>query len=102
MKKTRLTVIAIIVFMLSGFNNSYSQVVVKVKPVRTNVVVVKKPTKPGKNFIWIEGHWKWNKRRQAYVWIDGKWAKRQGNKSWVAGHWRKTRGGWTWIPGHWA
>ena len=102
MKRKGILIIAMLVFSLFGLAQSHAQVVVKVKPVRANVVVVKKPNRPGVNYIWIEGHWKWNKKRNAYVWVDGRWAKRQGNKKWINGHWRKSKRGWIWVPGHWA
>jgi hypothetical protein len=102
MKKKGIIIIAVFVLGLLGMNNASAQVVVKVKPVNTKVVKVKKAPRPGINYIYIEGHWKWNKKLKSYVWIDGKWAKRPGNKIWVSGHWRKVARGWKWIPGHWA
>ncbi len=97
-------IVIIAVCLISSFGNSnvYSQVVVKVKPVRTKTVIVKS-NKPGGNYVWIEGQWKWNKKRQSYVWVDGRWAKRPRNSSvWVAGKWKKVAGGYKYIPGHWA
>ena len=63
--------------------------------VRTEV----RTKRPGKNAIWVPGHWQWNGRK--YVWKAGHWDKRPGGKTWVPGHWNKKQRGWVWVPGHW-
>lgn len=55
--------------------------------------------KPGPNFVWIGGHWKWNGQR--YVWTPGHWVKAKPGKSWVPGHWEKRGPHWVWKKGHW-
>ncbi len=35
-----------------------------------------KPAKPGPNFVWVEGHWKWKGRRRGHVWVPGHWRRR--------------------------
>ena len=86
-------------FIFSG--QAHSQVVVKVRPVRSKVVVVK-PPRPGANHFWVDGHWKWNRRANQYVWVNGYWLKRKRGRVYVAGQWRKVRGGWKYVPGYWA
>lgn len=103
MKRTKI-VLAAILTCLSLFISEgvFSQVVVKVKPTKAKTTVIK-PRKPSKNFVWIEGHWKWSKKTNRYIWVGGHWVKKPSSKHrWVPGHWRKAPGGWKFIPGHWA
>ena len=65
-------------------------------PVRKRVII---PARPGKNFIWVKGHWAW--RGGNYRWVNGYWVKPRLGKVWVQGHWVKRRGRWVWIKGHW-
>jgi len=58
-----------------------------------------KTVKPGPNYVWISGHWKWTGGR--YFWVSGHWTKKRVGKSWVPGHWIKRGGRWAWKPGHW-
>ena len=51
--------------------HSPSRVVV-VKPNRPKVIV-KHPNRVRRNYIWVEGHWKWNGFYRDYIWIKGKW-----------------------------
>ena len=88
------------VFVMLGFAQSNAQVVVVKKPVKPRVVVVK-PAKPGSKHVWVEGHWKWNKRVKVYVWKKGYWVKRKPNHVWIAGRWKRAPKGHVWIPGHW-
>lgn len=76
-----------------------AQIVVKAKPKRSKVVVVK-PNKPGPNYIWIDGHWQAGPNNN-YVWVAGSWVKARAGAVWVAGKWKRVRTGWRWIPGHW-
>ncbi len=92
----RITFVFLILFLFSSFANA--QIVVVKKPIRQKVVVVK-PAKPGKKYVWIGGHWA--VRSGKYVWKKGKWAKKKTGKNWVSGHWKKVPAGWKWIPGHW-
>jgi hypothetical protein len=90
--------ILIIALLLSYAASANASLVVKIKPVRPKLVVVK-PAKPGKNYVWISGHWV--KKNKKYVWSQGRWVKTRPGKVWVAGHWKSLKGGWVWIPGHW-
>ena len=55
--------------------------------------------KPGPQFIWISGHWKWSGNR--YSWVQGHWVKNRPGRHWVAGHWERRGPRWVWIKGHW-
>ncbi len=101
MKSKGIVITAIAFLSLIGMQDVYSQMIVAVKPSRAKVVVVK-PARPDIQHVWVDGHWKWSKKRQRYVWVNGQWAKKPRNKSrWISGHWKKVRGGWTYLPGHW-
>lgn len=101
-RRTILTFVIIAILSFTGINGLFSQVVVKVKPVHTKVVIVK-PKTPGKNYIWVDGHWKYNSNMNKYVWVNGKWVRKpQNNSVWIAGRWKKVRGGWKYVPGRWA
>ncbi|MCK4664476.1 MAG: YXWGXW repeat-containing protein [Bacteroidales bacterium] len=89
----------VVFFILFIFSNSDAQIVVKVKPVRPKVVVVK-PARPGQNFIWVDGYWKTGPNNN-YVWVKSHWKKNRKGHNWIPGHWKKVRSGWKWIPGHW-
>lgn len=99
-KKTLMIGMLSLGFMLWSLGSS-AQVVVRVKPVARKVVVVK-PARPSAAHVWIDGQWKWNRKKKEYVWIKGHWVKRKAGKKWVPGHWQKVRRGYKWIPGHWA
>ncbi len=79
---------------------SAQRVVISVRPPAPKRVVIKTP-RPGSNYVFINGYWKWNPRRNRYVWVDGRWVKRRPNQVYVTGRWRRVRGGYTWVPGHW-
>jgi len=55
--------------------------------------------KPGPNFVWVAGYWKWS--GGAYVWAPGHWVKAKPGKAWVAGHWERRGNHWVWRSGHW-
>jgi len=83
-------------FALSSVSNA--QLIVVKKPIRPKIVVVKS-AKPGKNFVWIEGHWKICGNK--HVWVKGRWSKNRPDHHWIKGHWKRTRRGWIWIAGYW-
>ncbi len=97
MKKLSFYIVALI-FLSAAFMPARAQIVVKTKPLRPRVVVVK-PAKPGSNYVWIEGHWVVKNHR--YVWKKGRWVKARAHQKWLNGHWKKNRRGWVWVPGRW-
>ena len=78
----------------------YKQVVV-IKPVRPHIYVSRHINMKS-GYVWIDGHWKYNRRTHNYVWVNGHSVKKKRYKTWVSGQWRQVRGGWTYIPGFWA
>ncbi|MEO8451410.1 MAG: hypothetical protein ABI647_16570 [Gemmatimonadota bacterium] len=53
---------------------------------------------PGQGYIWIRGHWRWD--RDEFKWVRGEWAD-AGRRRWVEGHWAHDRRGWYWQDGYW-
>lgn len=83
------------------FNTALSAqtVVVNVRPPAPKVVV--KKARPGANFVYVSGYWKWNPRRNRHVWVDGRWVRKKPNQVYVAGRWKRVPGGYAYVPGHW-
>ncbi len=99
MKKSYIAITLIALFFVGASFQSVAQVVVKVRPVRTNVVVVK-PART--NHIWVKGHWKWKKSIHAYVWVGGHYVKKRRGYFYTQGYWVTARHrGSKWVPGHW-
>ena len=58
------------------------------------------PSTPGREYVWVKGHWGW--RRDDYEWIPGRWVvPERGYREWVAGKWQHDRNGWFYVEGHW-
>ena len=74
--------------------------VVVVKPNRPKVIV-KHPNRVRKNYIWVEGHWKWSSFYRDYIWIKGKWKRQRRGHHWTPGFWEVSLGGFVWIEGYW-
>ena len=46
--------------------------IVRVKPNRPRVIV-KRPNKKRRGYIWIDGYWKWSVFYGQYIWVDARW-----------------------------
>jgi len=62
---------------------------------------VKKPERPGRDYFWIDGDWKWNAQTASYVRELGHWEQKRAGLRYVPGCWEKVIAGWKWIPGKW-
>lgn len=92
--------IILLVFILGLGNNGFSQIVVKVRPVKPKVLVVK-PNRPKANHVWVDGHWIWNSNQNRYIWRKGRWVKKRRGHVYVAGRWKATPNGHVWVVGGW-
>ena len=90
----------VVVALFAGFSTVQAQVVVSVRPNRPAVVVVK-PTKVKKGYVWREGYWKYNRRSARYVWVKAGWIKKKRGMVWVPGQWKQVPKGWIWVEGRW-
>lgn len=89
-----------LVLVMLGFFSANAQVVVKIKPHQPKVVI-HKPSKHKKGFVWVAGHWEWNKRKGRYAWKKAHWKRLRKGFRYAPGYWAVTPGGFKWIPGHW-
>lgn len=67
-------------------------------PPRREVVIER--DRPGPEFIWISGYYRWD--GGAYGWVPGRWERRPHTRAaWVPGRWYHEHRGWYWVEGHW-
>jgi hypothetical protein len=77
---------------------SFAQVVVTVRPPAP--IVETRPTRPGPEFVWVDGYHRWD--GHAYVWVPGRWDRPpRPHAVWVAHHWVRHGNGWVMVEGHW-
>jgi hypothetical protein len=74
--------------------------IVRVKPNRPRVIV-KRPNKKRRGYIWIDGYWKWSVFYGQYIWVDARWEKIKRGHRWNPGYWQPTPSGYFWISGSW-
>jgi hypothetical protein len=75
-----------------------AQVYVRVGPPAVRVERPGPP--PGRNYVWVKGHHRWNGR--AYVWVPGHYERiPRAHAVWVDGYWRNTPRGYVWVDGRW-
>jgi len=80
--------------------HQHSSRVVVVKPNRPHVIV-KRPNNIRKNYIWVDGHWKWSGFYREYIWVKGKWIRERSGHYWVSGFWEVSLNGFIWVEGYW-
>jgi hypothetical protein len=78
---------------------SAEDIIVRVAPPRA--VVEHRPSRPGREYVWVNGYHRWDGSR--HVWVEGRWDRPPHQRAhWVAHHWVKRRGGWVLVEGHWS
>lgn len=99
--KIQLKGIAFVLILSACFAlNSNAQTIVKIKPAKPKVIVVK-PAKTKAGHFWRNGHWKWNKKQNKYVWVKARWVKNNKGHHWIPGKWKQSPKGYIWVKGHW-
>ena len=109
MKKT---IIYSVTFFLAFFLTTNFSLAHRVEPrVNSKYIIVHRPATPKvvfhgstvvrSGYVWVNGHYAWNKRTRSYEWVRGRYIKEKRGKVWIDGHWRRVRGGWAYQPGHW-
>ena len=88
------------IIICTSFVSGNAQVVVKIKPAKPKVLVVK-PATHKQGHAWREGHWKWHKKNNKYKWVKAGWVKENKGHYWAGGHWVKNAQGHSWVAGHW-
>jgi hypothetical protein len=57
---------------------------------------------PSRRHVWVPGHWDWSRRRQDWVWREGRWkVPPRGRGHWVAPSYQRGRDGWIVVRGRW-
>ena len=92
-----ITLIGCTVYPMRRRKIAHAQVVY-VEKAPPPIAVERRPPKPTRRALWIDGHWRWTGR--TYNWVPGRW-ERNPRGAWVAGHWDKRPRGWVWVPGRW-
>jgi hypothetical protein len=79
------------------------------EPLKSDVVVHKKPPKPtaerrpaspGTEYLWIDGCQRWDGDK--YVWQSGHWEKPPHEHAiWMAPRWERRNGGYVFMEGWW-
>ncbi|HEY2824432.1 MAG TPA: hypothetical protein VGI83_02705 [Gemmatimonadales bacterium] len=73
---------------------------VRVGPPEPRREVIVERERPGPDFIWITGYYRWD--GAAYAWAPGRWERRpHARATWVQGRWYHEHRGWYWVDGHW-
>ena len=68
-------------------------------PPRREEVIVERE-RPGPEFVWINGYYRWD--GAVYAWVPGRWERPPRARAvWVTGRWYHERRGWYWVEGHW-
>jgi len=102
MKRLLFSLGLIVIFLIAMPEKATAQFFVRIRPVAPVVVGVIPPA-PGPHYVWVKGHWRWNKHRNEYVWVEGHWIQARRGHVWVEGYWEDVEGrGSRWIPGHWS
>lgn len=84
-----------IVGFLSFFNSCSAGYVSEVPVYQT----YNRPQSPGNEFTWIDGGWKWNRRTNSYIQVNGNWKKQREGHTYKQGYWKKNRHGSQWQRG---
>ncbi len=63
--------LTIILLALVAKNISQAQVVVA----REVPIVVARPICPQHGYVWSDGYYRWNKRMNRHLWVEGYWAR---------------------------
>ena len=57
-------------------------------------------TRPGPDYAWVTGYWRWEGGN--YAWQSGHWERApRAHARWVRGGWHHDRRGWYYSQGHW-
>ncbi|MCF7857761.1 MAG: hypothetical protein K9N07_00345 [Candidatus Cloacimonetes bacterium] len=95
MKKAILALFVIINFSSCARKTIY----INIAPPRNKTEI--RSERPGENYVWVEGRWHWDHKKDNYVWIRGHWMKKKKGNIWIPGSWERTRRGWIWTEGYW-
>ncbi len=76
-----------------------ADIIVKERPPR--IVVEKRGKRPGRDYVWLPGYYRWEGNR--YIWEKGRWDRPpRAHARWIAPRWEHRRDGYVFIEGHWS
>lgn len=106
-KMRALITVAAVVLLSAGSSGCMATV----RPTGSGVVYVReappraireaRPVSPGRNYVWIPGHYQYQGR--AYVWVSGRYERPAFDniRRWEPGKWHHDRNGYYWVEGGW-
>lgn len=87
--------------LFTGFGMVFNSCVGYVESEPSSGVEIERPFRPGDDYLWIDGGWRWNYHSHAYIHQQGYWAKPRSGYSYKEGHWQNSPRGKSWVNGHW-
>ncbi len=87
--------------LFTGFGLVANSCVGYVESEPTYGVEIERPSRPGDDYIWIDGGWRWNYHNHSYIHQRGYWEKPRQGYSYQEGHWQNSPRGKSWVNGHW-
>ena len=63
---------------------------------------INRAPRPSVRHIWVPGHWRFSRRLQSDIWVQGRWMVQTRNHRWVPGHYERWGGRRSWVPGCWS
>lgn len=61
----------------------------------------KVPAKPGKDYFWVPGYWKYSESKKDYIWQRGRWNPINENWQYVPAHYEWRDRGYIFVPSYW-
>ncbi len=58
------------------------------------------PQMPGRGYVWMPGHWRWDPTIRRHVWVPGHYGESRSGYFWVPAHWARGWRGWHFVPGY--
>jgi len=96
----KILMVLLIASVFSFENSQAQQIVVRVRPRRPGVEIIRRPHRPSPRHVWVDEEWTPEGAR--YVYHRGYWAlPPHPGTIWIAGHWDHRGRGYVWVPGHW-
>ena len=81
-----------------ALNVAAEDVIVRVAPPRA--VVEHRSSRPGRDYVWVNGYHRWDGHR--HEWVEGRWERPpHAGGRWVQHRWVRREGGWVFVEGHW-
>lgn len=57
---------------------------------------------PRRDYVWVPGHWRWDRRAHRHLWARGYWLPARRGHVYHPGHWIREGRGWRFHDGYWS